>query len=257
MRARRGPTGFLRWRSWGAADRRALLLHGATSSSATWWQVGPALAEAGWRVKAPDLPSHGASPRTDAALTPQRAAEWLLSELADRPVDLVVGHSFGAATALALLEIGPPIGQLVLEELPGAGLDWAESAKSTLAEVEAARHDLDAAYERTRDAHPRWAEQDCRQAVRDLASCSGAEVAAGMRRGSDWPQLDPATLRCPTLLMLGADPPVDPADPSALLGEDRAAACLVADVVLEVDAGHCVHRDQPEEWLRAVAEFSG
>ena len=99
--------GFLRWRSWGGAGRRALLLHGSTSSSATWWQVGPALAEAGWRVKAPDLLGHGASPRAGRALTPEVAAGWVARELADRPLDLVVGHSFGAAVALSLLARGP------------------------------------------------------------------------------------------------------------------------------------------------------
>ena len=44
-----------------------------TGSTRTWWRVGPALAEAGWRVKAPDLPAHGASPRVDRALTPDGA----------------------------------------------------------------------------------------------------------------------------------------------------------------------------------------
>src|ERR687891_2527176 len=81
---------FHRWRSWGGAERRALLLHGSTSSSATWWRSGPALAEAGWRVKAPDLLSHGASPRADRALTPEVAAAALAAELADRPIDLVI-----------------------------------------------------------------------------------------------------------------------------------------------------------------------
>ena len=147
--------GFLRWRSWGAADRRALLLHGSTSSSATWWRVGPALAEAGWRVKAPDLPAHGASPRAGEALTPDVAADWLRAELADRPLDLVVGHNFGAAVALALLDGGPEIKHLVLEELPGRqSVDWAAEADAVVAGVRAARRDAQAAFAELRAAQP-------------------------------------------------------------------------------------------------------
>ena len=45
---------------WGALDAPPLLLlHGITSLAATWWRVGPAIAAAGFRVVAPDLPGHG------------------------------------------------------------------------------------------------------------------------------------------------------------------------------------------------------
>ena len=47
-------------RSWGEAGATPLLLlHGVTSSSLGWWRVGPALAAAGFRVHAPDMPGHG------------------------------------------------------------------------------------------------------------------------------------------------------------------------------------------------------
>ena len=46
----------------------ALLIHGVTSSSRTWWRVGPALAARGYRVLAVDLRGHGASPGVDGAL---------------------------------------------------------------------------------------------------------------------------------------------------------------------------------------------
>ena len=162
---RKAP-GFLRWRSWGGAERRALLLHGSTSSSATWWRIGPALAEAGWRVKAPDLPSHGASPRADKSLTPEVAAEWVAAELADRPIDLVVGHSFGAAVALALLDRGPAIGHLVLEEPPGPqSVDWEAEAEAV---------------------PPRWRRPAATRSPRTRAS--GATIHAGPMRtaGTPW-----------------------------------------------------------------------
>jgi pimeloyl-ACP methyl ester carboxylesterase len=257
-------SGFLRWRSWGAGDRRALLLHGTTSSSATWWKVGPALAEAGWRVKAPDLPAHGASPRAGRPLTPDVAARWLVRELADRPIDLVVGHSFGASVALSLLEQGPEIRSMVLDELPGPrSVDWTAEAESVLAGVAAARRDPAAVHEQTRTLQPRWSDRDCQQAVHDLASSGADEIAAGLRQGSHWPSLEAARRTVPTLVLAAAEAPVSigvgagPADATVLRGPDRAAARQVADAFVELDGGHCLHRDQPDAWLRAILDFTG
>jgi pimeloyl-ACP methyl ester carboxylesterase len=254
------PAGFLRWRSWGASGRRALLLHGSTSSSATWWRVGPALADAGWRVKAPDLPAHGASPRAGRPLTPEVAARWVARELAARPLDLVVGHSFGAAVALGLVAQGIEIRALVLDELPGPGsVDWAAEADGVLTGVAAARRDPAATVHRTRAEQPHWSDRDVAQAVRDLASTGAQEVAAGLRVGADWPALDAARLTIPTLVLVAAERAVvtGGSDESALRGADRAAARQIADAFVELDGGHCLHRDQPDAWLRAILDFTG
>jgi pimeloyl-ACP methyl ester carboxylesterase len=51
------------------ADRPlALLIHGVTSSSLTWWRVAPELVRQGYRVLAVDLRGHGASPRVSEGL---------------------------------------------------------------------------------------------------------------------------------------------------------------------------------------------
>jgi pimeloyl-ACP methyl ester carboxylesterase len=251
---------FLRWRSWGGAERRALLLHGTTSSSATWWWAGQALANAGWRVKAPDLPSHGASPRADCALTPEVAAAWVAAELADRPLDLVIGHSFGASVALGLAAHGVTIRQLVLDELPGPNSsDWTAEAESVLAGVANARRDPSGVLDRLRTEHPRWSEQDCRQAAHDLASSCAVDIADGLRLGATWPTLDSARAEGPTLVVAAPDPggTSRSADTTALRGDDRAAARRVADGFVELDGGHSLHRDQPELWLRTILDFAG
>ena len=251
---------FHRWRSWGGAERRVLLLHESTSSSATWWQVGPALADDGWRVKAPDLLSHGASPRADRALTPEVAAAGVAAELADRPLDLVVGHAFGASVALALMARGLTIRNLVLDELPGPNSsDWAAEAESVLDRVAGARRDPTGALDRMRAAQPRWSDHDCRLAVHDLASSSAEDIAAGLRLGADWPALDATKLTSTTLLIATPDPGAAvsrPANGTALRGNDRAAARQVADAFVELDGGHCLHRDYPERWLRTVMDFA-
>jgi pimeloyl-ACP methyl ester carboxylesterase len=251
---------FLRWRSWGGAERRALLLHPSTSSSASWWRVGPALAEAGWRVKAPDLLSHGASPRADRALTPEVAAAGLAAELADRPLDLVVGHAFGASVALALVARGVTIRNLVLDELPGpTSLDWSAEADLVLAEVAGARRDPTGALERMRAAQPHWSERDCRQAVHDLASSCAEEIAGGLRLGAEWPRLEATQLDSPMMVVVapeGSGRDQDP-DGSSLRGADRAVARQVADAFVELAGGHSLHRDHPDLWLCTIIDFAG
>src|SRR5687768_3230857 len=50
--------------SWGRpSDPPLLLVHGVTSSAGIWRRVGPALAAAGFRVTAVDMPGHGRAPR--------------------------------------------------------------------------------------------------------------------------------------------------------------------------------------------------
>ncbi len=243
--------GFLRWRSWGTGGRRALLLHGTGSSSATWSTVGPALAAAGWRVKAPDLPAHGASPRVNDALTPDVAASWVKAELAERAFDLVVGHGFGAAVALALLSRhGAEL--VVLEEPLGPdSVDWSGEAMAVSHQVAAARRDPAGAYADLRAQQPQWTDDDCRNAVRDLAACAVEDVADGLRLGSTWPTLRPEVPDVPTLVLAAA------AAESRLSGTDRQTARELADSFVEVAGGHALHRDRPDQWLRAVLGFTG
>ncbi len=82
----------------------SLLVHGVTGWWRTWWRVGPALADAGWRVVAVDLRGHGLSPRLDGNVTVRDLAADLASTVAaiGRPIDLLVGHSLGGAVAAEL-----------------------------------------------------------------------------------------------------------------------------------------------------------
>ena len=52
-------------RTFGDGGGSVLLLHGLGSNSNGWWRVGPALAEAGYRVTAPDLRGHRESDHVD------------------------------------------------------------------------------------------------------------------------------------------------------------------------------------------------
>lgn len=89
-------------RTWGTGDRVALLLHGLSSNSRTWYAVGPALAARGYRVLAVDLPGHGNSPR-DPKATVQTFVEAFLASVPSRPA-LAVGHSMGGLILAAAVD---------------------------------------------------------------------------------------------------------------------------------------------------------
>ena len=94
------------WDAVGAPRGTAVLLHGVTASAQTWWRIGPALAALGWQTSAVDLPGHGEAPRLDGPADLGAVAAAVA--LPDR-VDLLVGHSLGAVTALGRLNNPPRI----------------------------------------------------------------------------------------------------------------------------------------------------
>jgi pimeloyl-ACP methyl ester carboxylesterase len=96
----------LNLRSWGNGPRTALLVHGFSDDAETWWRVGPAIADLGFTVLAPDLRGHGDSPR---------CLDYGLADFADDLVDslpveaaVAIGHSLGAvALGLAVDRLRP------------------------------------------------------------------------------------------------------------------------------------------------------
>ncbi|KAF8833940.1 hypothetical protein BDN67DRAFT_976339 [Paxillus ammoniavirescens] len=93
---------------WGtpAASKRALLIHGNTSSAYTWETIAQALAKAGYLVTAPNMLGHGYRRSDDLRLS--ALAEDLRSYFAGGIVyDVIVGHSLGADVALALIPFLP------------------------------------------------------------------------------------------------------------------------------------------------------
>jgi pimeloyl-ACP methyl ester carboxylesterase len=83
----------LHTRTWGSADRAALLLHGQFGSGATWWDVAPRIARHGYHVVAVDLPGHGESP-SDSAVTLDSCVEQIVA--ACPAAELAIGHSLGS-----------------------------------------------------------------------------------------------------------------------------------------------------------------
>jgi len=284
---------LLATRAWddGADPSRplAVLVHGVTSSSRTWWRVGPALAERGFRVLAVDLRGHGASPRPVAGL----AATDLAADVAETvagapggqgtapPVDLLVGHSLGALVALELVTTRPGFARrLLLEDPPGpSSVDWVgltagveADSRRAVEDPQGLRRDLEA-------ENPGWPPGEAERRVADLADCNAAAIAAALRPGVPFDLAGLlAAARLPVLLLLAEE-----ARGSSIVGVDRKAAVAALGpegsgepqggapvdrpegsgepqggapedrrAARVLPAGHSIHREALDAWLAAL-----
>ena len=88
----------------------------------------------------------------------------------------------------------------------------------------------------------------------DLASARGRD-RGGLRKAADWPQLEQIEIDRPIMIIAPMRLASRGGDATSLRGSDRSRARLVDDV--ELDGGHCLHRDLSDEWLRVVTAFAG
>jgi pimeloyl-ACP methyl ester carboxylesterase len=255
---------LLATRAWGdGADPSrplAVLVHGVTSSSRTWWRVGPALAERGFRVVAIDLRGHGASPRPVAGLAAADlaadVAETVEAALATGPaapaVDLLVGHSLGALVVLELVTARPGFARrLLLEDPPGpSSVDWDGVAAGIEADSRRAVDDPRALRRDLEAENPAWPPGEAENRVADLADCNAPAIAAALRPGVPF---DLAALlaaaRLPVLLLLAEEELG-----SIIVGVDRKAAVAAAGdgAARVLPAGHSIHREALDAWLREL-----
>ena len=234
---------------------RALLLHGITGSSGTWWRVGPALADAGWRVIALDLPGHGESPRMGR---PMKAAEWAAAvrETIGEPLDLAIGHSAGAATLLEVVAADPGAARrVVLEDPPGVGdvgrQEWAAHLER---EVAAANRDPERFQWLMLRENPTWEPEDGAQAVAALRACEIEVIAESERQGMGYRTAELVErVEVPSLLLMAEEAR------SALVGEARQRVLAAVPPTMTVTvfhSGHVIHRDAFDDYVRTVVDWA-
>jgi pimeloyl-ACP methyl ester carboxylesterase len=175
--------------TWGdPAARPLLLIHGVTSSAATWWRLGPAFAASGRRVIAIDLPGHGQTGHwTGHHRFRDNAADVaaFVAAAGLREDDLeVIGHSWGAVTAAALPAAGlRPVAIILLD--PPAVSHAVISAMAADPD-ERTYDDLDQAIAAVRRDNPAWSEGDVLAKAEALTQLDEAAARSVLLDNGDW-----------------------------------------------------------------------
>jgi len=233
---------------WGdpAAERRALLVHGLTSSGATWWRVGAALAAEGWFVTAVDLRGNGAAPLADSYAFADYAAD-----LPGHDWDLIVGHSLGGAVGtLAALRPGFTRRLVLLD--PALALPSAELEELLAGEL----YELALDEAGFRELRPAWHPLDIAHKAAAVALAQPRMVERTVADNTPWNVLEQAALLGVPTLIVGGDHavfsmlPTESAD--ALTRANRSISYVVVP-----GSGHSPHRDRPEETLALLRDWLG
>lgn len=249
-------------RSWGVAGARSLLLlHGALSSSLGWWRVGPALAAAGFRVHAPDMPGHG--------LTRPWRGRWqfrdnardlamLAEQLGIRAEEMhLVGHSWGAMTAAAFPVIGFSPARLVLIDPPVLPVADMEAVAND--PIERRYQTYDEAVAAMGGANPTWAFGDVAakaEALTQIDEAAVRDVLVSNDYDGGYADLsDPSAASVERWLIRG-DPTAGGLTPDATAA--RYEALLGTDRVMTIPGSpHSPHRTHAAETVAAILRALG
>lgn len=232
-------------RSWGAGPRHALLLHGISSNAEGWWRVGPALAELGYTVTAPDLRGHGMSP-TSADLT---LASYTADVLAIRPGwDLILGHSLGGAVAVLALKERPGLTPVLILEDPAIAIPAPELAIESLLKS----YTAPISQEEVARRNPTWNTEDCRIKVSAIIESRPVMVEQTIRQNVPWNLVEEVVaLEVPTLILGAEIQPVVPAE------FGRYLAGMNPNLTFHQIPGssHSMHRDEFDSFWARVVDF--
>jgi pimeloyl-ACP methyl ester carboxylesterase len=248
---------------WGdPASRPLVLIHGVTASARIWWRIGPALAAAGRRVVAVDLPGHGETGhwqghhrfRDNAA----DVAAWIRAAGLDVPSLQVVGHSWGALTAAALPLAGIRPATLVLLDPPA--IPHAVISQMASDPSEQPYPNRETALRALAAANPTWPPLDVAAKAEALAQLDVAAARAVLLDNGDWDGgladlSDPAAAGIPIWVVRG-DPDAGGLLPDAAL-QAFAARIGASHILTLAGAPHAPQRIFPAATtlalLRALA----
>jgi pimeloyl-ACP methyl ester carboxylesterase len=233
-----------------------------TSNAGIWWRVGPAIAAAGRRVIALDMPGHG---RTSPAKHSHRFADTA-AELAafiraaglDRADLAVVGHSWGGMVTAHLPAAGLTPGTLVLIDPPVLTLGRLQALTQEPTERDYAT--LDEAIEAVRRTNPGWSDGDVQAKARALTEFNPQLVLAVLLQNGAWDG-GMAALRHPasagaSIWLIRGEWPTGGFIPESRVA--RIEAQLGADRVITIaGAPHSPQRTHPEATIVAMLRALG
>jgi pimeloyl-ACP methyl ester carboxylesterase len=232
---------------WGPPDERrtTLLIHGLANAAATWWRVGSALAERGWRTTAVDLRGHGASPPGDRYDIDALAAD-IVQHASGRSWDVAVGHSLGGPVLVRAVQQGLHVKRTVLLD-PLLRLSGADEQLITSELDERRAH----ASGNLRVAG--WHPEDLERKAAAARATTSWVVERCLRDGAPWDLIaDGALHAVPSLEILASDPAIGSLVTDADLA-DIARTVPTAALHRIPGAGHGLHRDATTDVVRAIA----
>ncbi len=253
---------YLRWGADGDPD--ALLLHGGGLDATDWQLVAPRLAEAGYRVTAPDLRGSGESDWDPEARYGVDQASSDVGELVEHlgldGFDLI-GHSLGSITACVYSARHPErVRRCVMED--GGPAD--HTRPSALENVTIVFDSMDEAVASLARVFPRgmpdWVPASRFKDLPDGKVTWRSDIAGRVRwsrAGGEplipglWPYVE--ALRVPTLVVRGGEGTLFPRENAERMCQLNERISLVT---IE-GAGHLVHCEKPAEFVEAVHEFLG
>jgi pimeloyl-ACP methyl ester carboxylesterase len=206
-------------------------------------QVGPALAERGYRAIAVDLPGHGHSPAAPQA-TPNSFAESVTETVGTTPA-LAVGHSLGAVVLAAALPVLRPARAVYVDVPFSGGGPAADDLLSRFTAAKARR-----TLEQLRYRKPNWSEEDRLVEAEAAQQFDPATAAALETAYAKHPLPSPPSTSTPSLLIR--------ADPSDYVSAGRAAdlQTLGFEVRSIPGAGHCVWYDHLDAFLAVLDSWA-
>lgn len=262
--------------------RAVLLLHGKNFCAATWYGTARALADAGYRVIAPDQIGFCKSAKPeDFQYSFQALAEMTLGLLSERGLErvTVVGHSMGGMLAARLALMHPErVEQLVL--VAPLGLNDPQNGRYTplprLLEAER-RTSFDSikAYQLAAYYHGEWRPDYDRWVTMRAGMYQGAgreRIAVAQARTSEILQTQPVYyelghLRVPTTFLIGmldgtgarqeGPPRAVRAAPGSIpaLAEEAVKRVPGAHIVRMEGVGHSPQVESPAEFRRALLQI--
>jgi pimeloyl-ACP methyl ester carboxylesterase len=239
------PTLNLSVRTWGSGPKNALLLHGISSNAEGWWRVGPALADLGYTVSAPDLRGHGRSPASnDLSLASYTADVLALRD----DWDLILGHSLGGAVATLALTEKPDLTPTLILEDPAVAIPAPDLAIENLLKSYVPPITPDEVARR----NPTWHLEDCRIKVSAVIESRPVMVEQTIRQNTPWNLIEQVVaLTVPTLILGAEIEPVVPAE----FGTDLAAMSEHLTFRQVSRSSHSMHRDEFEAFWSMVTDF--
>jgi pimeloyl-ACP methyl ester carboxylesterase len=272
----------LHYVDWGNADKPPLLLlHGGRDHCRNWDWTAEALRDQ-WHIIAPDLRGHGDSQWSPDGSYTMAGYLYDLAQLIHQqrlaPVT-IIAHSLGGNIALRYSGIYPEsVARLVaieglgptrmLAELAGKTIDkrmdeWIHEQRALAGRLPRRYGSIEDAFRRMQEENPHLSAEQARHLT-----------AQGVNQNEDgtyswkfdnyvraWPPYDMSRrdiaslwsrITCPTLLLYGKESKSgNPAD------DGRAEPFRDARVVGIDGAGHWLHHDRLDEFLRIVREFLG